>query len=54
MSQEVSKRSVAEARRQKLLARGKDRLQQITQGQPQSELRTLKLGAHLRCKLPQL
>ena len=32
MSADVSKRSAAEARRQKLLARGKDRLQQITQG----------------------
>ena len=53
MSEEVSKRSIAEARRQKLLARGKDRLQQITQGQPQSELRTPKLGAYLRCELPQ-
>jgi len=41
MSEDVSKRSIAEARRQKLLARGKDRLQQITQGQPQSELHKL-------------
>lgn len=38
MSEEVSKRSMAEARRQKLLARGKDRLQQITQGQPQKDV----------------
>ncbi|DBA83477.1 TPA: hypothetical protein ACH3X2_006408 [Trebouxia sp. C0005] len=38
MSEEVSKRSIAEARRQKLLARGKDRLQQITQGQPQKDV----------------
>ncbi|DBA79634.1 TPA: hypothetical protein ACH3X1_008317 [Trebouxia sp. C0004] len=38
MSEEVSKRSIAEARRQRLLARGKDRLQQITQGQPQKDV----------------
>ena len=48
MSAEVSKRSVAEARRQKLLARGKDRLSQITGGQPPSKqlARTLALSQH--------
>ncbi len=54
MSEDASKRVVAEARRQKLLARGKDRLQQITHGQTQSELGVVKQSGWSSSKLQQL
>lgn len=41
---ESTKRAAAEARRLKLLARGKDRLQQITQGPAEGRTAPVKAG----------
>lgn len=53
MSAGVNQRTAAEARRQKLLARGSERLNQIIQGKPQSEQQPEQvIGCH--CALQKL